>query len=204
MHACKRAAARQTVAKALSYPLRERFAITVARSGFTTNPDGWWIDRVPLYTGNPDTFLTALCFPISNEVRPKEVMFAREELTRSFFQRPAEALPEPRSEKSCSSGILPTADNRVVRVDARARASEVQPAAMSESSKGIERVRLAFSAAGVPCDVKEMPSTTRTAQEAALRYYFTGRGLLATRQRPDSTTVEPGKRGSDRSPFRKG
>jgi prolyl-tRNA editing enzyme YbaK/EbsC (Cys-tRNA(Pro) deacylase) len=38
---------------------------------------------------------------------------------------------------------------------------------MIESSKGIERVRLAFSAAGVPCDVKEMPSTTRTAQEAA-------------------------------------
>jgi prolyl-tRNA editing enzyme YbaK/EbsC (Cys-tRNA(Pro) deacylase) len=38
---------------------------------------------------------------------------------------------------------------------------------MSESSKGIERVRLAFSAAGVPCDVKEMPSTTRTAREAA-------------------------------------
>jgi prolyl-tRNA editing enzyme YbaK/EbsC (Cys-tRNA(Pro) deacylase) len=38
---------------------------------------------------------------------------------------------------------------------------------MIESSKGIERVRLAFSAAGIPYDVKEMPSTTRTAQEAA-------------------------------------
>jgi prolyl-tRNA editing enzyme YbaK/EbsC (Cys-tRNA(Pro) deacylase) len=39
---------------------------------------------------------------------------------------------------------------------------------MIESSKAIEQVRLAFSAAGVPCDVKEMRSTTRTAQAAAL------------------------------------
>ena len=38
---------------------------------------------------------------------------------------------------------------------------------MIESSKAIERVRLAFSDAGVPCDVKEMSSTTRTALEAA-------------------------------------
>lgn len=40
--------------------------------------------------------------------------------------------------------------NRFVRVNARSLASEVQPAAMIESKKGIERVRLAFSAAGGP------------------------------------------------------